>query len=121
MLWGLALDGAEGAQRVLEILLEEFDTRPGAGGAPVAAQLDRGFVTPAPWVTERVKILVTGIRGYIGSGSSHASGATATSYAASPADTHATPGLGVPVVTGDAVTGRGTARRRWTESTSPTT
>jgi 4-hydroxymandelate oxidase len=50
LLWGLALGGAEGAQRVLEILLWEFDVALALAGAPRAQQLDRGFLTAAPWV-----------------------------------------------------------------------
>jgi 4-hydroxymandelate oxidase len=46
---GLAVGGAEGVQRVLEILLDEFDNALGLAGAPVAGTLDRSFVTPAPW------------------------------------------------------------------------
>ncbi len=49
VLCGLALDGARGAQRVLEILLGEFDTALALAGVPEASQLDRSFVTPAPW------------------------------------------------------------------------
>ncbi len=48
---GLAVGGAEGVQRVLEILLYEFDNALGLAGAPVAGRLDRSFVTPAPWAT----------------------------------------------------------------------
>ena len=51
VLWGLAVDGAAGAQRVLEILLEELDLALALAGAPVAAELNRSFVAPAPWVT----------------------------------------------------------------------
>ncbi|HEY3729509.1 MAG TPA: alpha-hydroxy acid oxidase [Solirubrobacteraceae bacterium] len=46
---GLAVAGAEGVQRVLEILLSEFDTALALAGAPRASELDRSFVTPAPW------------------------------------------------------------------------
>lgn len=49
VLYGLALDGAAGAQRVLEILLEEFGAALKLAGAPTAAALDRSFVTRAPW------------------------------------------------------------------------
>jgi 4-hydroxymandelate oxidase len=49
VLWGLAVGGSEGAQRVLEILLSEFDTALALAGAPRARDLDRSFVTPAPW------------------------------------------------------------------------
>jgi 4-hydroxymandelate oxidase len=50
VLWGLAVDGASGAEAVLRILLDDFDTTLALAGAPSAAQLDRSFVTPAPWV-----------------------------------------------------------------------
>ena len=40
VLWGLALDGADGVQRVLEILLAEFDNALALAGAPRAAELD---------------------------------------------------------------------------------
>jgi 4-hydroxymandelate oxidase len=50
VLWGLALQGADGARRVLEILLEELDLALALAGAPNAIELDRSFVTPAPWV-----------------------------------------------------------------------
>jgi isopentenyl diphosphate isomerase/L-lactate dehydrogenase-like FMN-dependent dehydrogenase len=53
VLWGLAVDGTAGARRVLEILLGELDTALALAGAPNAAQLDRSFVTTAPWVAER--------------------------------------------------------------------
>jgi isopentenyl diphosphate isomerase/L-lactate dehydrogenase-like FMN-dependent dehydrogenase len=49
VLWGLAVDGADGARRVVEILLTEFDVSPGLVGAPVARRLDRTFVTRAIW------------------------------------------------------------------------
>jgi 4-hydroxymandelate oxidase len=52
LVWGLAVDGAQGARRVLEILLAEFDTALALAGAPRAAELDRGFVTPAPWAAD---------------------------------------------------------------------
>jgi 4-hydroxymandelate oxidase len=50
IVWGLAVDGAHGAGRVLETLLAEFDAALALAGAPRAAELDRGFVTPAHWV-----------------------------------------------------------------------
>jgi 4-hydroxymandelate oxidase len=50
VLWGLAVDGAAGAERVLRILLDEFDNALALAGAPRASALDRSFVTPAPWV-----------------------------------------------------------------------
>ena len=49
VLYGLAVAGAAGAQRVIETLLAELDTALGLTGCPVAAELDPGFVTPAPW------------------------------------------------------------------------
>jgi 4-hydroxymandelate oxidase len=45
----LAVAGAAGAQRVIEILLAEFDAALGLAGSPRAADLDPSFVTPAPW------------------------------------------------------------------------
>jgi isopentenyl diphosphate isomerase/L-lactate dehydrogenase-like FMN-dependent dehydrogenase len=36
-------------QRVLEILLAEFDTALALAGVPRAAELDRAYVGPAPW------------------------------------------------------------------------
>jgi 4-hydroxymandelate oxidase len=49
LLWGLATDGPDGARRVLEILLGELDVALALAGAPRASELDRSFVTPAPW------------------------------------------------------------------------
>jgi 4-hydroxymandelate oxidase len=49
VLCGLALDGAQGAQRVIEILLGELENALALAGAPQASGLDRTFVTPAPW------------------------------------------------------------------------
>jgi isopentenyl diphosphate isomerase/L-lactate dehydrogenase-like FMN-dependent dehydrogenase len=51
VLWGLALDGADGAARVMQTLLAELDVALALLGAPRAAELDRSFVTRAPWVT----------------------------------------------------------------------
>jgi isopentenyl diphosphate isomerase/L-lactate dehydrogenase-like FMN-dependent dehydrogenase len=48
-LWGLAVDGAAGARRVLEILLTEFDAALALSGAGRASELDPSFVCPAPW------------------------------------------------------------------------
>ena len=48
-LWGLAVDGASGAQRVLEILLAELANALTLVGAPRTADLDRSFLTAAPW------------------------------------------------------------------------
>ncbi len=53
LLWGLAMAGAAGAARVLEILLEELDVALALTGAPQAAELDHSFVTRAPWVNPR--------------------------------------------------------------------
>ncbi len=52
IVWGLAVNGAEGARKVLEILLAEFDAALALAGAPIAAELDRRFVTPARWVAD---------------------------------------------------------------------
>src|SRR5437016_3862452 len=50
VLWGLAVGGTEGAQRVIEILLAEFDSALALSGARNARDIDRSFVCPAPWV-----------------------------------------------------------------------
>ena len=50
LVWGLALDGADGAQRVIEILLAEFDLALALAGAPRASELDRSYIAPAPWI-----------------------------------------------------------------------
>lgn len=47
--WGLAVAGAAGARRVLEILITETENALALVGCPRAADLDRSFVTPAPW------------------------------------------------------------------------
>jgi len=52
-LWGLAVDGALGARRVLEIMLTEFDTALALVGAPRARELDASLLTPAPWAGGR--------------------------------------------------------------------
>ncbi len=49
ILFGLAVAGAAGAQRVIEILLTELHNALALAGAPRAEQLDRSFVTRAPW------------------------------------------------------------------------
>jgi 4-hydroxymandelate oxidase len=49
LLWGLAVDGTTGAQRVLEILLTELKNALTLVGAPRAADLDRSFLAAAPW------------------------------------------------------------------------
>ncbi|MFZ1995750.1 MAG: alpha-hydroxy acid oxidase, partial [Solirubrobacteraceae bacterium] len=46
--WGLAVDGADGAQHVLETLLAEFVNALALVGCPRAADLDAGFVAAAP-------------------------------------------------------------------------
>ncbi|MGN6169802.1 MAG: alpha-hydroxy acid oxidase [Solirubrobacteraceae bacterium] len=48
VLWGLAVGGAEGARRVLEILLSELDIALALAGAPKTAELDRSFLAPVP-------------------------------------------------------------------------
>jgi isopentenyl diphosphate isomerase/L-lactate dehydrogenase-like FMN-dependent dehydrogenase len=48
LLSGLAVDGADGARRVLELLLAEFDIALALAGAPRASDLDRSFVAAAP-------------------------------------------------------------------------
>jgi isopentenyl diphosphate isomerase/L-lactate dehydrogenase-like FMN-dependent dehydrogenase len=53
LLWGLAVNGGDGAQQVLEILLNEFDAALALAGAPRAAQLDGSFVTNGPWGGDR--------------------------------------------------------------------
>ena len=49
ILAGLAVDGAAGAERVLEILLGEFDNALALAGVPSASQLNPSWVQPAPW------------------------------------------------------------------------
>ncbi len=49
IVYGLAVAGAAGVRRVIETLLGEFDNALGLSGCPVAAELDRSFVTRAPW------------------------------------------------------------------------
>ena len=48
VVWGLAVGGAEGARRVLEILLFELDIALALAGAPKTAELDHSFLAPAP-------------------------------------------------------------------------
>jgi 4-hydroxymandelate oxidase len=48
-LWGLAVGGSEGAQRVIEILLAEFDSALALSGARNARDIDRSLICPAPW------------------------------------------------------------------------
>jgi isopentenyl diphosphate isomerase/L-lactate dehydrogenase-like FMN-dependent dehydrogenase len=49
VLWGLGLDGAEGARRVIELLLAELDNALALVGCPRATDLDQAMVTRAPW------------------------------------------------------------------------
>jgi 4-hydroxymandelate oxidase len=51
VLWGLAVGGEEGARRVLELLLAEFDVALALAGCPRAADLDRSWVQRAPWAS----------------------------------------------------------------------
>lgn len=53
LLWGLAVDGEQGARRVLEILLDELDTAMALAGAPVARDLDRSFLAGSDRIAER--------------------------------------------------------------------
>ncbi len=45
--WGLAVDGADGVRRVLELLLAEFDIALALAGTPRAAELDKTAIAPA--------------------------------------------------------------------------
>lgn len=49
LLWGLAVGGAQGARRVLELLLAELDGALALAGAPRAEEVDRSLVRAAPW------------------------------------------------------------------------
>ena len=49
VIWGLALEGAAGVQRVLELLLSEFDTALALAGVPRASELGRAHIGAAPW------------------------------------------------------------------------
>lgn len=49
VLWGLGVGGADGARRVLEILLAELTNALVLAGATSAEQLDRSFIAAAPW------------------------------------------------------------------------
>jgi 4-hydroxymandelate oxidase len=49
VLWGLAASGADGTQRVLEILLSEFDTALALAGARRTSDLDSSLLMRAPW------------------------------------------------------------------------
>ena len=104
------VNGAAGAQRVLEILLEEFDAALKLAGAPAATTLDRSFVTRAPWARRR--------RGEDPRHRGHrlrrrrgraarccATDTTVTGFARDPGRLT----LEIPVVQGDAVTGAGSS------------
>lgn len=49
LLWGLARDGRSGVEAVLRQLLAELDGSLALLGCPRARDLDRSYVTPAPW------------------------------------------------------------------------
>jgi 4-hydroxymandelate oxidase len=49
VLWGLAVDGQEGARRVLEILREELERAMKLSGMPRVAGVDRNLVRRAAW------------------------------------------------------------------------
>jgi isopentenyl diphosphate isomerase/L-lactate dehydrogenase-like FMN-dependent dehydrogenase len=49
VLWGLAVGGHEGVQRVIEILLAELANGLALTGARSTGELDASFVLPAPW------------------------------------------------------------------------
>jgi 4-hydroxymandelate oxidase len=49
LLWGLAREGRPGVEAVLRQLLSELDGSLALLGCPRARDLDRSYVTPAPW------------------------------------------------------------------------
>ncbi|MGA9858162.1 MAG: alpha-hydroxy acid oxidase [Solirubrobacteraceae bacterium] len=49
--WGLAVAGGEGAQHILQILLDELANALILTGCPRVKDLHEGFVTPAPWAS----------------------------------------------------------------------
>ena len=49
LLWGLAVGGEAGAQRVLEIIRGELEVALALAGVPRASSLDGGCLQPAPW------------------------------------------------------------------------
>jgi isopentenyl diphosphate isomerase/L-lactate dehydrogenase-like FMN-dependent dehydrogenase len=53
VLWGVVVDGSDGARRILELLLGELDVALALAGAPMASHLDGSFVTPGPWAAGR--------------------------------------------------------------------
>jgi 4-hydroxymandelate oxidase len=44
LLWGLAVGGQAGAQRVLELLLEDLDRSLALAGSPTLGDLDESFL-----------------------------------------------------------------------------
>ncbi len=50
LLWGLALEGADGVTRALRIVLAELDTALALCGVPRAAELTPALLRRAPWV-----------------------------------------------------------------------
>jgi 4-hydroxymandelate oxidase len=48
-LWGLALAGADGVQRALQLLLSEFDTALALAGVPRARDLEATLLSTARW------------------------------------------------------------------------
>jgi 4-hydroxymandelate oxidase len=53
VLWGLAVGGEAGVERVLEVLLGEFDVALALAGVPRASGLDAGLLMPGPWSEHR--------------------------------------------------------------------
>ncbi len=49
VLWGLTVDGAQGAERVLRILLAEFDRSLALAGVTSAERVDRSVIAAAHW------------------------------------------------------------------------
>ena len=49
-LWGLAVGGADGVRRVLELLLAELDNALALTGARNVGELDPSLVLPGPWI-----------------------------------------------------------------------
>jgi 4-hydroxymandelate oxidase len=49
LLWGLGVDGPDGARRVLEILIAELETAMALAGVAGATAVARELVAPAPW------------------------------------------------------------------------
>ena len=110
VLWGLAVGGASGAQRVLEILLAELDARWRCRGAERPRDRLELRVPGAVGGPAAMNILVTGITGYVGSRLAPrllARGARRAGSHARPRVRRARPARRVPLVTGDAVSGAG--------------